>query len=137
MDQKNSRLEVDQTIGRDVREEDFETITNVLSDWCRNCDNILSNFEHQMSSANRCKEESYQAKAALEIKIANVKKNVKNVNESDDIVMTDVVYGRDIQQERIEKNVEGRRSGRLNTSSKFIKGIGGNKTANKSWRRDN
>lgn len=40
MDQQNSWLEIDSTIARDITPEQLGSITNVLSDWCENCDNV-------------------------------------------------------------------------------------------------
>lgn len=128
MDQLNNRLEVDQTIGRDVRDEDFANITEALTGWCRNCDNILNNMEHQMSSANRVKDEYSIASTLLDGKIANIRKNNKNVSENEDVVMTDLAFGR--EPERNEKM-------KRNSSSKLMRTLPLYRGLNKSWRKDN
>ncbi|XP_027197367.2 COP9 signalosome complex subunit 7b-like [Dermatophagoides pteronyssinus] len=128
MDQRNNRVEIDRTIARDVREEDFQTITNVLNEWCRTCENILSNIEHQIQTANNYKEESTRSKQALETKIQSVRKNIKQSNnDTDDAIMTDVnnVYIQD---------VGGQKTKRIPCRS--IKSSYKSST-NKSWRREN
>lgn len=127
IDQQNRRLEVDQTIGRDVRIEDFDTITSVLGDWCNNCDSILTNLEQQMSAANHFKDDAKVAKALFESKVAAVKKNSKNVNENEDIVMSELSFGR---EERVEKM-------KRNASSKVGKSFIHKNHLTKNWRKDN
>lgn len=130
MDQRNNRLEIDQTIARDVREEDFQTITNVLNEWCRTCENILSNIEHQIQTANNFKEESIRSKQALETKIQSVRKNIKQSNnDTDDAMMTDVntVYIQDVGGQKTKPCIPSCRS--IKSSYKG--------STNKSWRRKN
>lgn len=94
MDQQNKYLEVDQTIARDVREEDYNTIFNVLNEWSRTCDNILSDIEQQIQTANTFKEEVLQSRLSLESKILAIKKNIKSF-ENEEPVITDLHYSRD------------------------------------------
>lgn len=120
-------MEVDQTIGRDVRVEDFDTITSVLGEWCGNCDNILTNLEHQMSAANRFKEDSNVAKALFDSKVASVKKSSKSLSENEDIVMSELGYGREERMEKMKRN----------STSKVGKGLLHKGYMNKAWRKDN
>lgn len=89
MDQESKLLEVDETISRDVKEEDFQTITNILNEWCRNCDNMLINIEQQISIANNLREESIQAKHNQEIRLAQMKKNSRELEDLKDILKHD------------------------------------------------
>lgn len=124
MDQKNSQLEIDQTIGRDVREQDFQIITNVLNEWSRNCDNILSNIEHQMSSANQVKEETIKNFELIENKVASIRKTLKFSVDNEDTIITDVnnVYARDNSDVKFTKR---------NATSKVQKN-----TLSKAWRKN-
>lgn len=89
MDQESNLLEVDETISRDVKEEDFQIITNILSEWCRNCDNMLSNIEQQISMANQLREESITAKQNQESRIAQIKKNPREMDDMKDSLKHD------------------------------------------------
>lgn len=52
LDQKNSQLEIDYAIGRDIRPEDINVIVNCLQDWCSACEKVLSCVETQICRAN-------------------------------------------------------------------------------------
>lgn len=52
MDQKNSQLEIDYTIGRDIRKEDIGKLVETLQDWCESCESVLMTFEEQIDRAN-------------------------------------------------------------------------------------
>lgn len=119
-------MEVDQTIGRDVRPEDFDTITNVLGEWCNNCDSILTNLEQQMAAANNFKEEAKVAKALFDSKVAAVKKNSKNVGDNEDIVMSELGFGREERMEKIKRN----------SASKVSKSFMHKNHLSKNWRKD-
>lgn len=103
MDQQNGYLEIDQTIARDVREEDFSTIFGVLNEWSRMCENILSNIEQQIQNANTCKENALQSKSTLENKIMALKKNLKSV-ESDEHI-SEQHYSRDAGEKTKRRGV--------------------------------
>lgn len=70
MDQKNSQLEVDYAIGRDIRHEDINVIVNCLQDWCSACDNVLSCVETQINRANSEKNRSIQRKTDIEQEVS-------------------------------------------------------------------
>ncbi|XP_018330329.1 COP9 signalosome complex subunit 7a isoform X2 [Agrilus planipennis] len=77
LDQKNSQLEVDYAIGRDIRAADITTIVNCLQDWCSECENVLSCVESQIHRANSEKNRSLQRKSEIEQEIVNIKKTLK------------------------------------------------------------
>ncbi|KFV59057.1 COP9 signalosome complex subunit 7a, partial [Gavia stellata] len=72
LDQRNQRLEVDYSIGRDIRREELSTITRTLQEWCQGCEVVLSGIEEQVSRANQHKEQQLALK-----QVANLKKTIK------------------------------------------------------------
>lgn len=68
MDQEKACLEVVETMGRDVREKDYEDIVSFLSQWLQDCDKVMANLEQQMTTAARQKEEHLQEKQQNHIK---------------------------------------------------------------------
>lgn len=55
MDQKNKQLEVDWSIGRDIRPEDIKKISATLQEWCDSCESVLHTIENQIDRANSAK----------------------------------------------------------------------------------
>lgn len=66
LDQKNSQLEVDYAIGRDIRSDDINVIVNCLQEWCTACEGVLGCVETQIRRANSEKNKSVQRKADIE-----------------------------------------------------------------------
>lgn len=66
LDQKNSQLEVDYAIGRDIRPDDINVIVNCLQEWCSACEGVLGCVESQIHRANAEKNKSVQRKADIE-----------------------------------------------------------------------
>ncbi|XP_077532867.1 COP9 signalosome subunit 7 [Haemaphysalis longicornis] len=78
LDQKNNQLEVDYTIGRDIRPaEDVNTIIKVLQEWCTSCETVLNNIECQIGRANAMKDSHMKQKQHIENEVASIKKNLK------------------------------------------------------------
>ncbi|XP_067402016.1 COP9 signalosome complex subunit 7a [Emydura macquarii macquarii] len=77
LDQRNQRLEVDYSIGRDIRREELSTITCTLQEWCLGCEVVLSGIEEQVSRANQHKEQQLGLKQQIESEVANLKKTIK------------------------------------------------------------
>lgn len=77
LDQKNNQLEVDYTIGRDIRPEEIGIITTVLQDWCDTCETVVSNIENQITRANSTKENFLKLKLQIETEVSNIKKTIK------------------------------------------------------------
>ncbi|KAK9743698.1 PCI domain [Popillia japonica] len=77
LDQKNSQLEVDSAIGRDIRTEDIDVIVTCLEDWCSACEGVLSCVETQIHRANSEKNKNVQRKTDIEQEINNIKKTLK------------------------------------------------------------
>jgi len=90
LDQSRGLLEVDTTIGRDIRKDDIPTITNTLESWCEACDNVLVTLQNQIDRANSERAQKVQRKDALEQEIANLKKTVKShTQETDELMISD------------------------------------------------
>lgn len=72
LDQKNSQLEVDYAIGRDIRPDDINVIVNCLQEWCSACEGVLGCVEAQILRANHEKTKSVQRKADIEVEVGGV-----------------------------------------------------------------
>ncbi|XP_044734439.1 COP9 signalosome complex subunit 7b isoform X2 [Chrysoperla carnea] len=77
LDQKNSQLEVDYAIGRDIRPADVGIIISTLQEWCDSCEAVLSCVETQIHRANAEKNRKNKHKEAIELEIQNIKKSLK------------------------------------------------------------
>lgn len=77
LDQKNQLLEVEHTIGRDIRQEAVSDIVNVLQEWCDGCEAMLNNVEEQIIRANKHKENCFKVKTQIETEVTNIKKAIK------------------------------------------------------------
>uniref|UniRef100_A0A8C0PA12 PCI domain-containing protein n=1 Tax=Canis lupus familiaris TaxID=9615 RepID=A0A8C0PA12_CANLF len=66
LDQRNQRLEVDYSIGRDIQRQDLSAITRTLQEWCVGCEVVLSGIEEQVSRANQHKEQQLGLKQQIE-----------------------------------------------------------------------
>lgn len=91
LDQKNQLLEIDYTIGRDIRPEAISDIINVLQDWCDGCEATLGTIEDQIRRANKYKETHVKTRLQIESEVANLKKAIKATSsqEVDDQHMSD------------------------------------------------
>uniref|UniRef100_A0A8C5V0T4 COP9 signalosome subunit 7A n=1 Tax=Microcebus murinus TaxID=30608 RepID=A0A8C5V0T4_MICMU len=85
LDQRNQRLEVDYSIGRDIQRQDLSAIARTLQEWCVGCEVVLSGIEEQVSRANQHKEgtQALPAWATCPVQtrwtgaVANLKKTIK------------------------------------------------------------
>lgn len=66
LDQKNSQLEVDYAIGRDIKPGDVGIIVSTLQDWCDACEAVLGCIETQIHTANSEKNKTIKHKDAIE-----------------------------------------------------------------------
>lgn len=55
LDQRKKQLEVDCTIGRDIKPDDVRKIADTLQQWCDSCESVLSTIEIQIDRANAAK----------------------------------------------------------------------------------
>lgn len=69
LDQKNSQLEVDYAIGRDIKSEDLGVIIATLQDWCTSCEEVLSAVETQINQANSEKNKALRHREEIEAEV--------------------------------------------------------------------
>jgi len=89
LDQRRGLLEVDNTIGRDIKAEDVTTIISTLESWCDACENVLGSLQTQMDRANSEKVQKIQRKDQLEQEIASLKKTVKTHPTDNEEILAD------------------------------------------------
>lgn len=77
MDQKNSWIEIESTIARDIRKDQLQSMLTVLTDWCDKCDNVIATMETQMQFANQNKVTNFRANQELEAKISKLREKSK------------------------------------------------------------
>uniref|UniRef100_A0A8D0WSX4 COP9 signalosome subunit 7A n=1 Tax=Sus scrofa TaxID=9823 RepID=A0A8D0WSX4_PIG len=70
LDQRNQRLEVDYSIGRDIQRQDLSAIARTLQEWCVGCEVVLSGIEEQVSRANQHKEQQLGLKQQIESEVS-------------------------------------------------------------------
>lgn len=136
LDQKDSQLEVDFAIGRDIRIEEIGAIVDTLQQWCDSCETVLSCIESQITSANTEKSKSLKHKESIEqevlpfdiyfksasehfiqLQVANIKKTLKSQNQdADEAMATDAQSGNSIQGDKVKK---GGKSSRHRGAGKF------------------
>lgn len=120
LDQKNSNLEIDCAIGRDIRPEDVNIIVNCLQEWSSACDGVLSCVETQIHRANNEKNKNVQRKTDIEQEIVNIKKTLKTQlqerNEVNDEVMATDSREATASGEKGKKSYKGKG---IRSSSKF------------------
>nr|CAD7411772.1 unnamed protein product [Timema cristinae] len=87
LDQKNSQLEVDNAIGRDIQPDDIGTIVTTLQEWCDSCEAVLVCVESQIIRANAEKNRRLKHKETIEQEIVNIKKTLKTQSQDHDEAM--------------------------------------------------
>ncbi|KAJ1527723.1 hypothetical protein ONE63_007682 [Megalurothrips usitatus] len=91
LDQRNSQLELDYAIGRDVQPGDLAKISATLQAWCDACEAVLVCVESQIVKANAEKNKSLKHKESIEQEVANIKKTLKSqTQDSDEAMNTDM-----------------------------------------------
>lgn len=71
MDQRNSHLEVDYAIGRDIQWNDIGNISGTLQEWCDSCETVLSCIEKQIERANLEKARRTKHKETIEQEVSS------------------------------------------------------------------
>lgn len=104
LDQKNGVLEVDYSIGRDIKPEDLPAIVNTLQSWCDTCDSMLSNIDQLITQANADKEKNMKHRNSLEAEVLNIKAGLKSqALDGDESIVSD--SSRDHDKKRPAKKV--------------------------------
>lgn len=91
LDQRNSQLEIDYAIGRDIRPDDIGNIAATLKEWCDSCETVLNCIEEQIDRANSNKAVLLRHKDSIDQEIADLKKTLKTqLTDTDEAMATDV-----------------------------------------------
>lgn len=77
LDQQNSRLEVDWTIGRDIQPADLDNILSTVDAWCGACAGMLQTIQTQAKTSNLFLEEDQKKKQQIEQEVLNIRKTIK------------------------------------------------------------
>jgi len=83
LDQRKQMLEVEFTMGRDVKLEYLEHMIAVLRNWSSQSDTLLQTIKERVNHANFIHETEKKRKEELEKKVENVKKNLKTSMETE------------------------------------------------------
>jgi len=83
LDQKHQQLEVEFSIGRDIRPEHIQEISHVLDEWCSGCDALLKSIESQIVKANANREKRIKTEQQVELEVTNIKKTLKTAQRMD------------------------------------------------------
>ncbi|CAD7094248.1 unnamed protein product [Hermetia illucens] len=114
LDQKNSQLEIDFALGRDIRPDDVHKIAATLQEWCQSCETVLACIEEQINRANTEKARRIKHKEQIEQEIINLKKTLKTQLTDTDEAMTseprESTSGQDVRK-KASKSKTARPSG--------------------------
>jgi hypothetical protein len=69
LDQSKGLLEVDNSIGRDIRMTEIPTIIDTLESWSEACEDVLGTLQTQMDRANAERTNKIQRKDQLEVEV--------------------------------------------------------------------
>jgi len=83
LDQKKQQLEVEFTMGRDLKPDSLENMISVLRNWSNQSDVLLSTIKEKVGHANFMHEAEKKHKEEFEKKVENVKKNLKATMETE------------------------------------------------------
>ncbi|KAI5702753.1 hypothetical protein M8J75_003725 [Diaphorina citri] len=116
LDQRNSSLELDFAIGRDINPGDVTNMITEFQAWSDSCANVLKAIETQIGKANSEKHQHLAHSNAIDMEILNIKKSLKNqTNQSQD---TDDMMGSDNVVDKIGKKYKIK-SNRGTSNTKF------------------
>lgn len=83
LDQKNSQLEVEYSIGRDIKPENVNSIVSVLQEWCDSCETVLHGIERQIQRSNSHRDKKKKQKTQFESELENLKIAIKASTSQD------------------------------------------------------
>jgi len=83
LDQKKQQLEVEFTMGRDLKPDSLENMISVLRNWSNQSDVLLTTIKEKVNHANFMHETEKKHKEEFEKKVENVKKNLKATMETE------------------------------------------------------
>jgi len=88
LDQIENQLEIEYVMGRDIKAGALDSMIDILTDWCSNCEDALSSLETQIIRSNDCKELKTNLKKQTELEIESVKKAIKA--QSQEMIQDDI-----------------------------------------------
>jgi len=77
LDQKSKQLEVEFSMGRDLKPEDLDRMINVLNAWSTQSENIQKTIKEKIQHANTMFELEKKHKEEFEKRVENIKQNLK------------------------------------------------------------
>jgi len=83
LDQKKKQLEVEHSMGRDIRPEALDEMIQVLTDWSGQADVLLKSIKEKISYANIMNESRQRQKEDFEKRVETVKSSLKAAMEAD------------------------------------------------------
>ncbi|XP_057304560.1 COP9 signalosome complex subunit 7a-like isoform X1 [Hydractinia symbiolongicarpus] len=100
LDQREERLEVDFVIGRDIQQQNIDTVISILDSWCSNCEKAMETLDTQSSRANYFKEVNLNKLKQVEQEVENVKQALKTQEMS---LTQDIDIDSTMQQRSVHK----------------------------------
>lgn len=87
LDQQKRQLEVDYTIGRDVRMEDIGQMTETLKQWSAACETVLQSIETQIERANEKKASILSGRTDIDAEIRQIRDSLRTQQNDGDEAM--------------------------------------------------
>jgi COP9 signalosome complex subunit 7 len=107
LDQKKKQLEVESSMGRDIRPEALDDMMQVLTDWSNQADGLLKTIKEKISHANLLNENRQRQREEFEKRVDTVKSSLKAAMEADLIQAAEFdegMYDNDRRKGRSKKN---------------------------------
>jgi len=95
LDQRKKQLEIDVTMGRDLKPESLDNLIHTLSNWHTQSDILLKSIKEKMSHANLLLDEERKHRDEFEKRVESEKKRLKDLeselgSEAADLSMDDI-----------------------------------------------
>jgi len=83
LDQKEQRFQVDWTMGRDIRPGQVEEMMKVLSVWCDKSESLMKGIQEKVQLANFLHDQHQKQTKDFELRVEEIKGNLKAAMEAD------------------------------------------------------
>jgi len=83
LDQKLKQIEVEFTMGRDLKPDSLENMVGVLSEWNKQSQNLLETIKERISMADTVVTQDKKLKEEYEKRVETIKNNLKSMMESE------------------------------------------------------
>ncbi|PRP74078.1 proteasome component region PCI domain-containing protein [Planoprotostelium fungivorum] len=111
LDQKHHRLEIESTMGRDLKPSSLDDILTTLNNWTQQAEALLVVIGDRVAHANKISQEERQYRSEMDKKIENARANIRNSTEGGE-------YGGSFQDiMEADHDDRGGRKGRKGTKS--------------------